>query len=51
MMLILININDININDKNGNYPLLKACCRNNIEIIKLLLNYADEKKYYFICQ
>lgn len=43
MQIIIINIViDINEKDGDGNFPLIKAIDKNNIEIVKLLMDYAD---------
>ena len=45
---------DPNVIDYNGNYPLIKACCNNNIDIIKAILentkdvNYENNKGIHF---
>eukprot|EP00833_Pecoramyces_ruminatium_P008837 jgi/Orpsp1_1/1182869/evm.model.c7180000082990.1 len=44
--LILKNKNVLNLNnikDEKGNYPLLLAIYKNNIEIVKLLIEYANQ--------
>jgi len=33
----------LNEKNKNGNYPLLFSCFQNNIEMIKLLVSYANK--------
>jgi len=35
----------LNEKDKHGYYPLLKATTKNNIELIKLLIDYANKNK------
>jgi len=35
----------LNEKDKDGFYPLLKATTKNNIELIKLLMDYANKNK------
>jgi len=35
----------VNEKDNNGDYPLLSACRNNNSEMIKLIIDYANENK------
>ena len=43
---IILELND---KDDNGAYPLSLACNKNNNEMAKLLIDYANElKSYYF---
>ncbi|KAG4103330.1 hypothetical protein H8356DRAFT_1362094 [Neocallimastix lanati (nom. inval.)] len=47
VQLLISYANEKIFENKNGDYPLYWACCKNNIEIVQLIVDYANNHKIF----